>query len=252
MNQLPHRRFTKSLSSGLFIFALCVAGYSSSGNVAEAKTTDDPTAVQKSSEGKSIEIPGSFKELPGAKDAVTAKRAVGEINIAPAKSLTITQLAIDENKGASSNRSVADRSIANRTPVNRPSVANNPSAVNNPPVINNPIEGVESEFQEFHATAYCLKGRTASGAHAVEGMIAADPRVLPLGTIVHLRAGKYTGQYTVTDTGGRIKGRVIDVYLPNHREAMTFGRRQVKIKVLGRVGRNNDPSSKKTVLADVR
>lgn len=252
MNQLPHRRFTKSLSSGLFIFALCVAGYSSRGNVAEAKTADEPTAVQKPSEGRTIEIPGSFKELPGAKDAVTAKRAVGEINIAPAKPLPVTQLAIDESKGAASNRSVADHSIANRAPVNRTSVANNPPVVSSPPVINNPVAGVDGEFQEFHATAYCLKGRTASGASATAGMIAADPRVLPLGTVVHIRAGKYTGQYTVTDTGGRIKGHLIDVYLPNHKEAMSFGRRQVKIKVLGRVGRNPEQSNKKTVLADMR
>ena len=65
-------------------------------------------------------------------------------------------------------------------------------------------------------------------------MIAADPRVLPLGTVVHLRAGRYTGTYTVMDTGGLIKGRIVDVYVPTHREAMEFGRRQVKIKVIGR------------------
>ena len=251
MNRFPHRRFTKSLSSGLFIFALCVAGYSSSGSVAQAKALDDPTALQKSSEGKSIEIPGSFKELPGVKDAVTAKRAVGEITITSAKPLVVTQLAIDESKAASSNRSVADRSIANRPILNRSSVVNNTPAVMAPPVINNPVEA-EGEFQEFHATAYCLKGRTASGAPATTGMIAADPRVLPLGTVVHLSAGRYTGQYTVTDTGGRIKGRVIDVYLPNYREAVLFGRRQVRIKVLGRTGSNNSQSSKKVVMADVR
>lgn len=251
MNQLPRRRFTKRLSPGLFIFALCVAGYSASGSVAAAKTADDSPVAQKPSEGKSIEIPGSFKVLPGAKDAVTAKRAVGEINAAPAKPLTATQLAIDESKGVASNRSTADRPAANRAAVNRPSVINNPPAMNNPPVIKSPVVEVDGSFQDFHATAYCLKGRTASGAYAQAGMIAADPRVLPLGTIVHLRAGKYTGTYTVTDTGGRIKGRLIDVYLPNHKEAVAFGRRQVKIKVLGRVGRSNGQSNKKTVLADL-
>jgi 3D (Asp-Asp-Asp) domain-containing protein len=251
MNRFPQKRFTKSLSSGLFIFALCVAGYSSSGSIAEAKPLDDPATLQKSSEGKSIEIPGSFKELPGVKDAVTAKRAVGEITLTSAKPLVVTQLAIDESKVASSNRSLVDRSMTNRPTVNRPSVANNPPAVTAPSVINNSVDA-EGEFQEFHATAYCLKGRTASGATATTGMIAADPRVLPLGTVVHISAGRYTGQYTVTDTGGRIKGRVIDVYLPNYREAMLFGRRQVKIKVVGRIGSNNSQSSKKTVMADVR
>jgi 3D (Asp-Asp-Asp) domain-containing protein len=79
-----------------------------------------------------------------------------------------------------------------------------------------------------------LKGRTASGIHTFSGVIAADPSVLPLGTVVHLRAGRYTGTYTVLDTGGRIKGRRVDVYVPTYREAVQFGRRPVKIKVIGR------------------
>src|SRR6185369_13454071 len=55
------------------------------------------------------------------------------------------------------------------------------------------IPYLDSELVDFDATAYCLKGRTASGMDAKPGMIAADPRVLPLGTIVHLRSGSYTG-----------------------------------------------------------
>jgi len=92
----------------------------------------------------------------------------------------------------------------------------------------------DNELVDFHATAYCLKGRTASGINTRPGMIAADPSVLPLGTVVHLRAGRYTGTYTVMDTGGRIKGRLVDVYVPTHREALEFGRQKVKIKVIGR------------------
>jgi hypothetical protein len=36
------------------------------------------------------------------------------------------------------------------------------------------------------------------------------------------------------DTGGRIKGRRVDVYVPTYREAVEFGRRQVKLKVISR------------------
>ena len=57
---------------------------------------------------------------------------------------------------------------------------------------------------------------------------------MPLGTVVHIRAGRYTGTYTVMDTGGLIKGRVVDVYVTSYSEAIEFGRRQVKIKVIGR------------------
>ena len=36
------------------------------------------------------------------------------------------------------------------------------------------------------------------------------------------------------DTGGKIKGRLVDVYVPTYKEAVQFGRQQVKIKVIGR------------------
>ena len=83
-------------------------------------------------------------------------------------------------------------------------------------------------------------------------MIAADPRVLPLGTVVHIRAGSYTGTYTVTDTGSRIKGRIVDVYVPTYKEAKQFGRRQVKIKVISRAKRNTNSSRSSNVLADIK
>src|SRR5215467_15556952 len=47
----------------------------------------------------------------------------------------------------------------------------------------------------FVATAYCLKGRTAMGGGVRRGVIAADPRVLRLGSNVLLGAGSYTGHY---------------------------------------------------------
>ena len=81
-------------------------------------------------------------------------------------------------------------------------------------------------------------------------MIAADPSVLPLGTVVHLRAGRYTGTYTVMDTGGRIKGRLVDVYVPTHREALEFGRQRVKIKVIGRGSAKGNRASKSLLASE--
>ena len=86
--------------------------------------------------------------------------------------------------------------------------------------------------QSFQATAYALKGRTRTGASVRRGVIAADPRVLPLGSVVQLRAGKYSGVYTVHDTGKRIKGNVIDVWVPERSEARQFGRRKIQLHVL--------------------
>jgi rare lipoprotein A len=85
----------------------------------------------------------------------------------------------------------------------------------------------------YVATAYSLRGRTASGKTVQKGMIAADPRLLPLGSRVHIEAGGYSGEYLVADTGGAVRGRRIDIWTPTTHEAMRFGRRVVKLTVLG-------------------
>lgn len=84
----------------------------------------------------------------------------------------------------------------------------------------------------FSATAYCLKGRTASGTGVRRGIIAADPRVLPLGTRVNLGGGGQGGNYVVADTGGKIKGKRIDIWMASCADARRFGRRNVNISVL--------------------
>jgi 3D (Asp-Asp-Asp) domain-containing protein len=84
----------------------------------------------------------------------------------------------------------------------------------------------------YMATAYSLRGRTASGRMVSRGLIAADPRVLPLGSRVRLDHPGYSGDYLVADTGGAIRGRRIDIWIPSSREAMRFGRRTVKLTVL--------------------
>ena len=84
----------------------------------------------------------------------------------------------------------------------------------------------------YVATAYSLRGKTASGRMVSRGLIAADPRVLPLGSRVRLDHPGYSGEYLVADTGGMIKGRRIDIWIPTSREAMRFGRRTVKLTVL--------------------
>lgn len=95
----------------------------------------------------------------------------------------------------------------------------------------------------YVATAYSLRGRTASGRPVAKGIIAADPRHLPLGSRVRLEAGAYSGEYLVADTGSLVRGRRIDIWTPSTREAMRFGRRTVKLTVLSlgsrRRGTNN-------------
>ena len=97
----------------------------------------------------------------------------------------------------------------------------------------------------YVATAYSLRGRTASGRPVSKGVIAADPRVLPLGSRVRLEAGNYSGEYLVADTGGAVRGRRIDIWTPTAREAMKFGRRTIKLTVLSWGGKRKASNSVK-------
>jgi hypothetical protein len=65
--------------------------------------------------------------------------------------------------------------------------------------------------------------------------VAADPRVLPIGTVIEVRnAGPYSGQYVVQDTGAKIVGHKIDIYIARTREAIKFGVRKVHVRVVKR------------------
>jgi 3D (Asp-Asp-Asp) domain-containing protein len=76
-------------------------------------------------------------------------------------------------------------------------------------------------------TAYCLRGTTRRSNPVRPGIIAADPRVFPLGKYVELYAGtRYLGRFLVDDTGGKVKGNRVDIWTPRCVEALRFGRRR--------------------------
>lgn len=95
----------------------------------------------------------------------------------------------------------------------------------------------DTPVHNYVATAYSLRGRTASGLMVSKGIIAADPRVLPLGSRVKIEAGAWSGEYLVADTGGLVRGKRIDIWTPSTREAMRFGRRTVKLTILSLGGK---------------
>lgn len=92
----------------------------------------------------------------------------------------------------------------------------------------------DPDFEVFQATAYCDFGITFSGVLVNRGIVAADPRILPIGSVIEVEAGPYSGIYTVMDTGGLVKGRIIDIYMPDYEEAIQFGRQDVRLKVIRR------------------
>lgn len=82
----------------------------------------------------------------------------------------------------------------------------------------------------MEATAYTFTGnRTATGVDPREGIIAVDPRVIPLGSQVYVEGYGYA---IAADTGGLIKGNIIDVFFPNLQRCISWGRRPAKVYVL--------------------
>lgn len=86
----------------------------------------------------------------------------------------------------------------------------------------------------FTATAYCKGTTTASGLSVRSGIAAADPTILPLGSIVNITTEntKYKGVYTILDTGPAVQGRHVDLYIWSCFEALAFGRQQIELTVL--------------------
>jgi 3D (Asp-Asp-Asp) domain-containing protein len=108
-----------------------------------------------------------------------------------------------------------------------------------------PAPGVRLRFT---ATAYCKGTTTASGVNVRTGIAAADPDLLPVGSVVQIdRLGdRYNGVYTVMDTGPKVHGRHLDIYIWNCNEALRLGRRRMLITVL-RMGWNPQNSTPKLV-----
>ena len=117
-----------------------------------------------------------------------------------------------------------------------------------------PTRGQSSRTNIFTATAYDLSfascgkepshpqyGISASGVDLKgksldDRFIAVDPKVIKLGSVVHIEFFEpyqhLTGYYTAVDTGGAIKGNRVDIFFGSgdvSQEVKNFGRRQVKI-----------------------
>jgi 3D (Asp-Asp-Asp) domain-containing protein/peptidoglycan hydrolase CwlO-like protein len=78
------------------------------------------------------------------------------------------------------------------------------------------------------ATCYILKGTTASGLPTGPGIVAVDPTVIPLGTKLYVPG---YGKGVAADTGGGIKGDIIDLWYSTYAQCAKWGRRTVTITI---------------------
>ncbi|SFS79836.1 3D domain-containing protein [Marininema halotolerans] len=79
-------------------------------------------------------------------------------------------------------------------------------------------------------TGYTASGnRTATGTVPHRGTVAVDPNVIPLGTKLYIPG---YGQAVAEDTGGAVKGHIIDLFFNSREEAIQWGRRNVTAYIL--------------------
>jgi len=78
------------------------------------------------------------------------------------------------------------------------------------------------------AVAYHLPGKTALGVPVRKGVVAVDPKLIPLGTRLYVPG---YGPALAADVGTAIKGRIIDLWFPSTAQARNWGRRTVTITV---------------------
>lgn len=109
-----------------------------------------------------------------------------------------------------------------------------------PEPVTAPVNSGEATSKEISvtATAYTAScegcsGITATGINLIENpnakVISVDPNVIPLGSKVHVEG---YGDAIAGDTGGSIKGNKIDIFIPTKAEAIQWGKKTVKVKIL--------------------
>ena len=124
----------------------------------------------------------------------------------------------------------------------RDGISNAESRINelNKPIVDNSADiatgtiGNVVKTLTMESTAYYGHGTTALGLKPVRNpnglsTIAVDPNVIPLGTKVYVSG---YGLAIAADTGGAIKGNIIDVFVNSYEECYSWGRRQVTVQIL--------------------
>lgn len=217
------------------------------GKIANLKQqlADNQSTLQKIAQSKEVETARLAAEK-AAKEKAAAEKAAAE---KAAKEAEAAQKEAEAEKPTSStNNSSSNSSGANSesstNSSNKPnnngsnSNSNNSESNTNNNTNNNggnSSSGGRTLIMESTAYSYAEAGAsylTASGTDLRENpqAVAVDPSVIPLGTVVEVQG---YGVALALDTGGAIKGNIIDVHFPTVAQCTKWGRRQVQVTIRG-------------------
>jgi 3D (Asp-Asp-Asp) domain-containing protein len=117
----------------------------------------------------------------------------------------------------------SEASEASEEPAATPSPGSSPE-----PQPEQPDRKPGGEQMVVAATAYCLRGTTASGLPTGWGTVAVDTRIIPFGTKMYIPG---YGNGVAADTGSAVVGRIIDVWFPTCAQARAWGRKTLTITI---------------------
>ena len=157
-------------------------------------------------------------------------------NIAQKHNTTVKQLkAINQLTSdliIAGDKLVVEGSVVIQPKVSAATTNSNTSTSETKPVASAEKELIMSSTAYTASCANC-SGITATGinlkANPNQKVISVDPNVIPLGSRVWVEG---YGEAIAGDTGGAVKGNKIDIFIPSKQEALNWGRKTVKVKIL--------------------
>ncbi|XZK58616.1 3D domain-containing protein [Clostridium perfringens] len=180
-----------------------------------------------------INSSSSINELESA--VSTLNQLIPQLNIDSVKEAANNSVQAAKNKIESLKAEEAKK--AEETAKNNAANSSNTTSSNNSS--SQPSsDGKYNKTLSMEATAYSGGTLTAMGLKPVRdpggiSTIAVDPSVIPLGSKVYIPGYGYA---IASDTGGVIKGNIIDLYMNSHDECISWGRRQVTLHIVAYPG----------------
>ncbi len=193
-----------------------------------ASTRVEVVRVAQSTITETTEIPFAVVEEPDA----NLEKGTSQVATVGVAGILSTDYAVVTENGNAVSKTVVNQ-VTVKEPVNQVvkiGTKSKPKPASKPAPSITPVSSGTTMTVE--STAYTGGGITATGYNLNKNpfakVIAVDPRVIPLGSKVFVEGYGYA---IASDTGGAIKGNIIDVYLPTEDEAIEWGRKDVKITV---------------------
>ena len=184
----------------------------------------------------SVSIINSSSSINELESAVsTLNQLIPQLNIDSVKEAANNSVQAAKNKIESLKAEEAKK--AEEAAKNNAANSSNPTSSNNS--YSQPSsDGKYKKTLSMEATAYSGGTLTAMGLKPVRdpggiSTIAVDPSVIPLGSKVYIPGYGYA---IASDTGGVIKGNIIDLYMNSHDECTSWGRRQVTLHIVAYPG----------------